>query len=255
MANPNIQPIFSHAADIQGGQLLITASTGDYWGQNVNVQTIAQADAENGGFFQRLRFKPTGTVSATVARIYLNNGGGITVSQANVPQNLTGTGGSGGTLLTSNITAKVAAVDQWGVPTAFGTESANIAVTGPTGSVTLNWNASSNSNTYILVIGKLPNAQEKYVKVVGANTYNLSTLSTLTKTVDAYFSSNTQLYNNFLYGELSLPAVTGSATAATPEIDYPLNIALPNNWCILCGLATAPNVSNGWIVTAFGGKY
>ena len=253
---PNIQPIFSRVADIQGGQLLINAAA-DYTGQNVFNQCIATADTNNGGYFQRLRFKATGTVNATVARIYLNNGNGITVSQANVPQSLTGTPSStGGNLLTANVVARVAALDQYGALTAFSTESANIGVSAPagTGSIAFNWNASSNSNTYILIIGPSPGSEERYVLVTGANTYTLTSIPT-TKLSNTYAGGTTQAYNNFFYGEVSLPALTGSVSSALPDIDYPLNIAIPPGWRILCGLGAAANISNGWVVTAFGGKY
>jgi len=255
---PNIQPIFSRVADIQGGQLLITAAA-DTTGQNVFNQCVATADANNGGYFQRLRFKATGTVVATVCRIYINNGLGTDISQANVPQTLTGTpSGTGGSLQTANISARVAAVDQFGAVTAFSTESANIAVSTSTnaGSILFNWNASSNSNTYILVIGATPGAEERIITNIQGNTYTMTAIPN-TKVSGAGYAANgtTQLYNNFLYGEVSLPAVTGTLTAGTQDIDYPLNFALPPAWRILCGLGTTTNVSNGWIVTAIGGKY
>lgn len=66
-------------------------------------------------------------------------------------------------------------------------------------------------------------------------------------------SANTSAANNSFYGEISLPATTASATAATVDIDYPLNIALDPGFRIYVGLGTA--VSAGWVVTPIGGKY
>jgi hypothetical protein len=59
--------------------------------------------------------------------------------------------------------------------------------------------------------------------------------------------------NNFFYGEVSLPATTATQTAATTDIDYPINLALPPSYHVLVGLGTT--VSAGWTVTAIGGKY
>lgn len=254
----NIQPIFTRLADIQGGVLLIGAAA-DTTGQNANNTVVATADPTNGSYYQKLRFKCTGTVVATVARIYINNGYGIAVATSNTVQNLTGTpSGTGGFLLTQNLVAKVCSVDQWGVPSPFSTVSANVAVSSGSGlgSILWNWNAASNSNTYILITGFAAGSEGSYVKVVGANTYTQQVISN-DKVTEAYGVNQamTQLYNNFYIGDLSLPAVTGTLTTAMPEVDYPLNIALPANMKIIVGLGTTTNVSNGWVVTAIGGKY
>lgn len=66
-------------------------------------------------------------------------------------------------------------------------------------------------------------------------------------------AANTSATNNTFYGEISLPATTAIATAATVEIDYPMNFALPPGFRIYVGLATA--VSAGWVVTPIGGEY
>lgn len=66
-------------------------------------------------------------------------------------------------------------------------------------------------------------------------------------------SANTTAANNSLYGELSLPATTASATAATVDIDYPMNFALPAGFRIFVGLGTT--VANGWNVTPIAGDY
>ncbi len=66
-------------------------------------------------------------------------------------------------------------------------------------------------------------------------------------------SANTSASNNVFYGEVSLPATTAIATAATVEIDYPMNIALPPGFRVYVGLATA--VAAGWVVCPVGGEY
>lgn len=87
----NQAPIFSRVAafgyspnGVQG-----TATSGsyglvtDYTGTQTNNAVIFTADATNGGFVQRLRFKAAGTNAVGVARIYMNNGGASTVANNN----------------------------------------------------------------------------------------------------------------------------------------------------------------------------
>lgn len=66
-------------------------------------------------------------------------------------------------------------------------------------------------------------------------------------------SDHTVATNNVFYGEISLPATTAIATAATVDIDYPMNFALNAGFQIFVGLATA--VSAGWVVTPIAGDY
>lgn len=69
----NTAPIFSLLGDIEWGATAITtANTAkDGTGTVLNVFT---ADATNGGFVQRIRFRSAGTNIATVARVFINNG-------------------------------------------------------------------------------------------------------------------------------------------------------------------------------------
>jgi hypothetical protein len=59
--------------------------------------------------------------------------------------------------------------------------------------------------------------------------------------------------NNNLFGQQSLPATTAINTAATAEIDYPMEIALNPGFRIVVGLGTT--VAAGWVCTAVGGQY
>lgn len=141
----NSDPIFSKVGDVSnngttGMNQLITAAASDYTGIDADTSLVFTADAANGGFLQRLRFKAGGTNVATVARIYLNNGAAPTTAT-----------------------------------------------------------------------------------------------------------------NNVFYGEVSLPATTAIATAATVDIDYPMNFAIPAGFRVYVGLATA--VAAGWVVTPIAGKY
>ena len=67
------------------------------------------------------------------------------------------------------------------------------------------------------------------------------------------FSQLTSVVNNMFYGELSLPATAVSQTAATVELDYPMNLALPPGYRVMVGFGGA--VATGWYVTGIGGKY
>ena len=66
-------------------------------------------------------------------------------------------------------------------------------------------------------------------------------------------STNTSASNNSLFGQVSLPATTAINTAATAEIDYPMNIALNPGFRIYVGLGTT--VAASWVCVAVGGKY
>lgn len=59
--------------------------------------------------------------------------------------------------------------------------------------------------------------------------------------------------NNLFYGEVSLPATTAIATAATVEIDYQMGFAIDPGFRIYFGLGTA--VAAGWVATVIAGKY
>lgn len=66
-------------------------------------------------------------------------------------------------------------------------------------------------------------------------------------------STNATAANNVFYGEVSLPATTAIATAATVEIDYPMEFALTPNFRIYVGLGTT--VAAGWVCFAVAGEY
>jgi hypothetical protein len=66
-------------------------------------------------------------------------------------------------------------------------------------------------------------------------------------------STNGTATNNSFYGEVSLPATTGIATASTVEIDYPMNLALNAGFKIYGLLGTT--VAAGWIAVPVAGKY
>lgn len=69
----NTAPIFSLSGDIKWGTTAITTANVAKDGTGT-VLTVFTADATNGGFVQRIRFRSAGTNIATVARVFINNG-------------------------------------------------------------------------------------------------------------------------------------------------------------------------------------
>ena len=69
----NTSPIFSLLGDVQWGATAITTANVAKDGTGT-VLTSFTADATNGGFVQRIRFRAAGTNVATVARVFINNG-------------------------------------------------------------------------------------------------------------------------------------------------------------------------------------
>jgi hypothetical protein len=68
----NTSPIFSSKGDIQWTQLQTAANT-TYDG-TIGTPAIAFSASLDGGFVQRVRFKASGSATATVARVFINNG-------------------------------------------------------------------------------------------------------------------------------------------------------------------------------------
>ena len=79
----NNQPIFTRIGDLQWANAMTVANTTT----NLTSGTIYlafTADATNGGYIQRIRFRTLGTNSnATVARIWVNNGATTTTGTNN----------------------------------------------------------------------------------------------------------------------------------------------------------------------------
>lgn len=79
----NNDPIYSRVGAI-GQTTGITSAQNTYDGAGANDTLVFTADATNGSFVQRLRFKAKGTNVATVARVYINNGSVNTTAANNV---------------------------------------------------------------------------------------------------------------------------------------------------------------------------
>lgn len=245
----NSDPIYSRRGNITRSCLLKTAAN-DYTGVSPYNKEVFAADATNGSFLQRLRFKALGTNVATVARIYINDGDQAEAFGAAIGAPTGTPSGSGGTVWAGTYYALIIAVDAAGRLTPIGTISSGVVVTGTTGSIAWSWTAPSNVNvvSYRIYVG-VTNAAEALTRYFSSatNSYSQTTMYT-----NGTFDDPT-VGNSKLYGEVSLPATTAIATAATSDIDYPMNIALPPNYEVYVGLGTT--VASGWVVLPIGGDY
>ena len=68
----NTSPIYSSAGDIQWSSTSLSTGNPTYDGTGT-VATVFTA-SDSGSFVQRVRFKASGSTTATVARIFINNG-------------------------------------------------------------------------------------------------------------------------------------------------------------------------------------
>ena len=247
----NTAPIFSIAGDI-GQSMLLTTAAADYTGVSTNNKQVFEANATNGGFIQKIRFKARGANVATVARIYINRGSENS-NFATAPAAPTGTpSGTGGSMLPGQYFATVVAIGPGDSQSAIGTYSAGVTVVSPTaiGSIAWAWTAVPGATKYRLYVtypGTPTGTATNYFESV-TNSY------TQTAGSSTGISDDPQTGNQFLYGEISLPLISAaSATTAFSDIDYPMNIALPAGYHVYVGLGTT--VASGWQVTGIGGTY
>ena len=111
----------------------------------------------------------------------------------------------------------------------------------------------TNANTAVVFTADATNGgyvQRLRFKALGANT---------TAAVARVFfnngSSNATAANNTFYGEVSLPITSASTTAATVDVDYPINVALPPGYRVLVCIGSSSNLGTGWSVTTIAGSY
>ena len=252
----NSNPIYSRVGDIQGAYGLSSAAA-DYSGTGANNVPVFTADYTNGGYVQRLRFKSLGNNTAgTVARVYVNDNdfGALGALYQTSPLTTTTVfsatpSASGGSLYPGTFYGKVQTVDQWGGVTGFSTETSAVVTGSGSGSVTWSWGAVTGATSYRLYTGPTSNSE-----VVFFTTTTNSFVQTNAVIPGEIANPAQYQINNYFIGEVSLPASPASTTVATPDIDYPLNIALPPGYRIIVGLGAATG-GPGWAVTAIGGKY
>ena len=79
----NTAPIYSKVADIQWASDIVQSANTTTTLTSGTIYPIFTADTTNGGYVQRVRFRPLGTNAATVARVWINNGGDTTTASNN----------------------------------------------------------------------------------------------------------------------------------------------------------------------------
>jgi hypothetical protein len=240
----NTQPIFTRFGKIgMGVKLLIAAA--DYTGVTADTREVFGGDDTNGAFIERIRFKALGTNIQTVARIYLNSVGINTVfGSAPAAPTATATG-SGTTIIAGTYYAKVVAIGPSGARSPIGTESAGVTATAGQ-SIPWAWTAINGAVSYEIYVADATGKQLRYF-TSATNSYS----QTAMWQTGAY--KDPAVGNMQLYGEITLPATTAVANAATADIDYFMNIALEPGTEIYVGLGTT--VAAGWACCAIGGIY
>lgn len=251
----NSDPIFSKVGAM-GQSMILKAAAADYTGTSPYNREVFAADTTNGGFIQRLRFKALGTNVATVARIYINRGG-INTNFATAMAAPTGTpSATGGSMLTGTYYATVIAIGPGGSQTPIGAFSLNVLVSSATaiGSIAWSWTAVPGATKYRLYVSPWVASGATYATY--ATRYVESATNSYNQTAmigEIGIFDDPTVGNQFLYDEVSLPATTAIATAATVTVDVPMNVALPPGYEVYVGLGTA--VAAGWSVVGIGGAY
>lgn len=244
----NTAPIYSREANITRAARLTTGAA-DYTGVSPLNKEVFAADPTNGSFVYKIRFKALGTNLATVARIYLNNGfgnenWGTTPTAPTAGAAVT----TGGTILAGTYYAQIIAIDAYGQQTALGALSTGAVTTGSTSIINWSWTAIPGAVSYRIYVGT--------TNTSGFNSYYFTSATNSYSQTAMHFAGTYDdplIGNSKFYGEISLPATTASTTAATIDVEYPMNIPLPPGWAVYVGLGS--NVAAGWVVTAIGGDY
>jgi hypothetical protein len=205
-----------------------------------------------------------GTNPANVMRFWICEPGGQYASVATAPATPTATISSFVSMTPGTYFMKVQGVDAFGQPGPFSTEISNTVPAGGN-NIVWGWTASANAASYRLAIGLATNQQQFVIANVTGTSYTQNTsfwqgqlgnqIGTLMGGIaNSTVTFNTDIsLNTSLVGEVSIPATTASATAATTDIDYMFNFALPPGYRITAGIGTT--TANGYAVTVFGGKY
>jgi len=79
----NVQPIYSRLADVQWATSIVQSANTTTDLTTGTIYPVFTADTTNGGYVQRIRFRPLGSNAATVARVWINNGDDTTVATNN----------------------------------------------------------------------------------------------------------------------------------------------------------------------------
>ena len=93
------------------------------------------------------------------------------------------------------------------------------------------------------------------ITTVAATACRIFLVDTVPTVTSGALVSNTSL-NTHLIGEIGLPQITVSQTAAAPHLEYALNMAIPPGYRIAVTFGTSTGASTtGLAVLGIGGKY
>jgi hypothetical protein len=246
MPQPNIDPIWSKAADA-GTPVMLLTQAADVTGVSMFNRVVWTADANNGGYLVGLLFKPRGANVATIARIYQGNGNENT-NFATAPAAPTGTpSSSGGTMLSGTYFATVVAIGPGGSLSVVGTFSSGVTVTGPTGSIAWSWTAVNGATSYRIYVGPAGGATgfARHYFTSGTNSYSQTAMP------ETGTLGDPQTGNQTLIDEVQLPSA--SAGVANSTIPWIWNKPFPAGNTILVGLSAT--VAGGVQVTPMASKY
>ena len=94
------------------------------------------------------------------------------------------------------------------------------------------------------------------LKAVGSPAATVARIFVCTETGAFTPGTSNTAANTSLLAEIALPAITVSQTAATPDFEVPLNIALPPGYRLLLAFGTSTGAAGtGYAVATLGGKY
>ena len=123
------------------------------------------------------------------------------------------------------------------------------ATTGSASTITWNWGTVAGAVSFEVYVSDTTAVYTRFFAV--ASGAAITYVQTAMWQTGSYKDQN--VGNMQFYGEISLPGTTATIIAATPDIDYFMNIALAPGTEVYAGLGTS--VSGGWAVCAIGGLY
>jgi hypothetical protein len=132
------------------------------------------------------------------------------------------------------------------------------AVIGPTAN-TAQDGTSSSTSMYALFQADATEGgyvQRVTVKAVGSPAATVMRLYLSTITGSLTMGTTNTVANTSLIGEMTLPAITLSQTAATPQFEWPINMAFPPGYRLLASFGTSTGAAGtGYICNVIAGKY
>lgn len=132
------------------------------------------------------------------------------------------------------------------------------AVIGPTANTNLDGTSSSTSSTLIYTSDATNGSyvQKVILKAVGSPAASVARVFLCTATGALTMGTTNTAANTSLIGEVAVPAITVSQTAASPQFEIPINIALGLDQKLLLAFGTSTGAAGtGYASTVVAGKY